>query len=152
METSDTTRLLEDLHQTLEDGRQGFETAADKLNEDGHADLASQMREFSQQRSRLSSELVTEAGNLGMNFDTGNGSAKGSLHRGWMSMKDALTGSDPHAILAAAERGEDHAVAKYKEVLDEDIPAGLKAFVTKQATEVKAAHDKVRELRDANAS
>ena len=99
METSDTTRLLEDLHQTLEDGRQGFETAADKLNEDGHADLASQMREFSQQRSRLSSELV-----------------------------------------------------KYKEVLDEDIPAGLKAFVTKQATEVKAAHDKVRELRDANAS
>jgi uncharacterized protein (TIGR02284 family) len=67
-------------------------------------------------------------------------------------MKDALTGSDPHAILAAAERGEDHAVSKYKEVLDEDIPAGLKAFVTKQATEVKAAHDKVRELRDANAS
>jgi uncharacterized protein (TIGR02284 family) len=67
-----------------------------------------------------------------------------------MSMKDALTGSDPHAILAAAERGEDHAVAQYREALNEDLPAPIRTVVSQQATAVKTAHDQVRDLRDAN--
>jgi uncharacterized protein (TIGR02284 family) len=148
METTQTIAVLEDLNQTLEDGREGFRSAAEKLAEDGHEQLAAEMREFSSQREQLSRELVTTAADRGLTIDTGEGTAAGALHRGWMSMREALTGNDPHAILSAAERGEDHAVAQYREALSEDIPAEIRAVVDQQAVAVKAAHDRVRDLRD----
>ncbi len=151
MELTKATTILEDLNETLEDGREGFSQAADKLEEGGHGQIATKMREFAAQREKLSRELAGIASANGMNFETGNGTTAGALHRGWMSMKDALTGNDPHAILAAAERGEDHAVAQYREALNEDLPAPIRTVVDQQATAVKTAHDQVRDLRDANA-
>jgi uncharacterized protein (TIGR02284 family) len=151
MELSKTATVLEDLNETLEDGREGFTKAAEKLEEDGHGQIAAKMREFAAQREQLSRELANIAAQNGMTFETGDGTAAGALHRGWMSMKDALTGSDPHAILSAAERGEDHAVAQYKEALDRDLPAPVRAVVSQQASTVQSAHDQVRDLRDANA-
>jgi uncharacterized protein (TIGR02284 family) len=151
METTQTIAVLEDLNQTLEDGREGFRSAADKLAEDGHDQLATEMREFSSQRDQLSRELVKTAADHGLTIETGEGSAAGALHRSWMSMKDALTGDDPHAILSAAERGEDHAVAQFRGTLSEDLPAAIRAVVDQQAAAVKAAHDRVRDLRDSRA-
>lgn len=151
MELAQATTYLEDLNQTLEDGREGFTTAAEKLEEDGHGQIAAKMREFAAQRAQLSSELASIAAENGMSFETGDGTTAGALHRGWMSMKDALTGSDPHAILAAAERGEDHAVAQFREALNEDLPAPIRDVVSQQATTVQAAHDEVRSLRDSHA-
>ncbi len=52
-------------------------------------------------------------------------------------------------MLDAAEMGEDHAIKEYDKALDADISPGLRTVVQRQATEVKAAHDKVRALRDA---
>lgn len=151
MELAQATTILEDLNETLEDGREGFTKAAEKLQEDGHGQIAAKMREFATQREQLSRELASIAADNGMSFETGDGTAAGALHRGWMSMKDALTGSDPHAILAAAESGEDHAVAQYREALNEDLPAPIRNVVSQQATAVKTAHDQVRDLRDAHA-
>lgn len=151
MELAQATTVLEDLNETLEDGREGFTQAANKLREDGHEQIAAKMMEFAAQREQLSRELATIASENGMNFESGNGTTAGALHRGWMSMKDALTGNDPHTILAAAERGEDHAVAQYREALNEDLPAPIRTVVNQQATAVKTAHDQVRDLRDANA-
>lgn len=140
--------ILEDLIETLEDGREGFKQAAEKLMEDGHSEIAAQMMEFSNQRARFSTELRQLASSAGTEIDE-SGSAAGALHRGWMSLKDALTGDDPHAILSAAEAGEDHAVSEYADAIDdEDLPAELRDVVRKQATEVRRAHDTVRELRD----
>ncbi len=151
MELSQATTILEDLNETLEDGREGFTKAAEKLEADGHGQIATKMREFATQRAELSRELASIAAANGMTFETGDGSAAGALHRGWMSMKDALTGSDPHTILAAAERGEDHAVEQYREALNEDLPAPIREVVSQQAKAVQTAHDQVRDLRDANA-
>ncbi len=51
------------------------------------------------------------------------------------------------------ERGEDVAVNAYKKALEETLPANVQTIVQRQATEVKTAHDKVRDLRDsANAA
>jgi len=151
MELSQTTTILEDLSETLEDGREGFTKAAEKLESDGHGQIAAKMREFATQRAELSRELASIASANGTTFETGDGTTAGALHRGWMSMKDALTGSDAHTVLAAAERGEDHAVAQYREALNKDLPAPIRDVVSQQATAVQAAHDQVRDLRDANA-
>ncbi len=142
------TGVIEDLVETLEDGRKGFSEAAEKLSEDGHTQLAEQMREFSDQRARFSNELRAMARSAGAELDE-EGSAAGALHRGWMDLKAALTGDDPHAILAAAERGEDHAVGEYEDALEDDGLSGeFRDLVVRQADEVRRTHDRVRDLRD----
>jgi uncharacterized protein (TIGR02284 family) len=70
------------------------------------------------------------------------------MHRAWINVKSAVTNRDRHAILAEAEQGEDSAVAAYKDAMEKDLPAPIKEIVSRQSAEVKAAHDKVRALRD----
>lgn len=142
------TNVIQDLIETLEDGRKGFGEAAEKLREGGHTELADQMMEFSDQRSRLSNELRELVVSAGVELDE-DGSVAGAIHRGWMDLKAALTGDDPHAILAAAERGEDHAVSEYEHALDsESLTGDLRGLISRQASEVRFAHDRVRVLRD----
>lgn len=151
MTTEQYTSVLEDLIETLEDGRKGFEQAADKLRQNGRPDLADTMASFSSQRSQFSAELRMTANAMGHQIDE-EGSAAGALHRGWMSLKDALTGDDPHAILAAAETGEDHAVREYRGALGQQLPGDLEGIIARQAVEVQNAHDTVRALRDQTAN
>jgi uncharacterized protein (TIGR02284 family) len=76
-----------------------------------------------------------------------SGSVLASLHRGWMSLKDALSGSSPKGVIDAAEQGEDHAVAAYEKALGEDISADLRTVAQRQQIDVKAAHDEIRTLK-----
>lgn len=145
-----TDAVLRDLMQILVDGEKGFGKAADALAEDGHAELASRMKDFAEQRQRLSMELREAASDYATISDVA-GTTTGGLHRAWMGLADALTGDDPHSVLAAAERGEDRAKAAYDKVLNEDLPEDLRTIISRQATEVISAHDEVRDLRDQHA-
>ena len=144
-------KITKDLIQTLKDGREGFATAADKLAADGREDLAERFREFSTQRETFATELTTLAGEYGDDADT-SGSVAGAAHRGWMTLKDTLAGSDPEGVLDVAEQGEDHAKSEYAKALDTDLSAGLRTVVERQYTEVQRTHDIVRDLRDAYAA
>lgn len=143
--------LIEDLLQTVQDGEKGFAEAADKLDKDGNPELAAEMRELSQQRLRMSNELKAIAAADGQPVEDDKGTMAGAVHRTYMAMRDALTGDDPHAVLAAAEQGEDHAKAEYERALEQDIPATVRTVIERQYSEVKTAHDRVRGLRDAAA-
>ena len=145
-----TETLVKDVIQSLEDGRKGFAQASEKLEEDGHEELADKMKQFAEQRQRLADELENVASGY-VQVSEEEGTIGGTLHRGWMALADALTGDDPHAILAVAEQGEDHAKRVYEKVLREDLPEDLETVLSRQATEVISAHDEVRDLRDANA-
>jgi uncharacterized protein (TIGR02284 family) len=145
----DTKSRIKDLVETLEDGKKGFRQVSEKLAGEGQADIARRANEFADQRERFAAELRNYSKtNLGEVIDE-DGSMAAAMHRGWISLADALTGDDPHAVLAAAETGEDHAVAEYKDALDDDSLTGeLREIITRQATEVRAAHNEVRSLRD----
>lgn len=147
METDKTAAVLEDLIETLEDGRKGFEQAAERIADSDEPALAVDLRQFSQQRAEFSVELRNLAGRHGFEIDE-EGSMAGALHRGWLSLKDALTGDDPRAVLAAAESGEDHAVSEFEDALAADLPADVRTVIERQAREVRSAHDKVKALRD----
>ena len=140
--------VTKDLIETLEDGKEGFAKAADKLADSDSPEIGTLFREYSNQRATFSAELQELAKDYGDQINE-SGSVAATLHRGWMSLKDALSGSDPEGVLDAAESGEDHAIKEYDKALAADISAGLRTVVQRQATEVKAAHDKVRALRDA---
>jgi uncharacterized protein (TIGR02284 family) len=150
MENTKTISVIENLLETVQNGRRGFADAAEKLDEDGNEQLASEMRQLSQQRLRMSNELKALAAAEGAPVENGDGSVAGSLHRSWMALRDALSGDDPYAVLAAAEQGEDHAVAEYERALKQDIPGSVKSVLERQFDEVQQAHDRVRDLRDRN--
>lgn len=141
--------VTKDLIETLEDGKEGFAKAADKLDGSESPELGTLFREFSDQRAAFSAELRELAKGYGDQIHE-SGSVAATLHRGWMSLKDALSGSDPEGVLDAAEMGEDHAIKEYEKALATDISPGLRTVVQRQATEVQTAHDKVRALRDAH--
>jgi uncharacterized protein (TIGR02284 family) len=142
--------VTKNLMETLADGREGFAQGAAKLDEQS-PQIASVFRRFSSQRAAFYSELETMAKGYG-DYIEESGSALASLHRGWMKLKDALSGSSAKGVVDAAEQGEDHAVAEYKEALAADISAGLRAVVERQSVAVKAAHDEIRSLKTAFAN
>ena len=141
--------LLNNLIETLKDGQEGFKQAAEGVSD---PKLKSLFRQYSNQRSRFASALQTEARKLGQEkLETGS-SAVGALHRGWINLKSAVTGGDEHAILAECERGEDSAVEEYEKALADGLSPSAQELVSLQFAEIKAAHDRIRGLRDATKS
>jgi uncharacterized protein (TIGR02284 family) len=137
--------ILNDLIETLKDGQEGFKQAAESVS---NPNLKSLFSDYSQQRSRFATALQTEARRHGEPDPETSSSATGALHRGWINLKSAITGGDEHAILAECERGEDSAVEEYKKALDNGLSPTAQELVTGQFAEIKAAHDRIRNLRD----
>jgi uncharacterized protein (TIGR02284 family) len=142
--------VTKDLIQTLEDGKNGFAKGAEKLEGDDAMQIASTFRELSAHRAALAEELQELAQDYGDDIDE-SGTVTAALHRGWMTLKDVASGSDPKGVLDVAEQGEDHAIKEFEKALGADISPGLRAVVERQLGEVRNAHDQVRALRDANA-
>ena len=142
----ETISVLDDLIQTLKDGQEGFKQASESVKD---PQLKSLFSEYSQQRSTFANALQNEARSLGEPKPESSSSAAGALHRGWINLKSTLSGGDDHAILAECERGEDSAVEEYKKALDDGLTPTLQEIVSHQFTDIKAAHDRIRTLRDA---
>jgi uncharacterized protein (TIGR02284 family) len=141
-------RVTKDVVKTLEDGKEGFTRAADRLADSDQPELAPKFREFAAQRGQFSEELRGMAASYGDHVED-DGTVAATLHRGWMAVKDAVTGSDPKGVLDAAEQGEDHAVAEYRDALKhDDLSTNLREVLERQAAAVKGVHDEVKALRD----
>jgi uncharacterized protein (TIGR02284 family) len=138
--------IIDNLIETLKDGQEGFKQAAESVRNPALKTLFS---DYSDQRSRFATVLQSEARRQGETEPETTSSATGALHRGWINLKSAITGGDEHAILAECERGEDSAVEEYKKALDEDLSPAARELVSLQFPEIKAAHDRIRSLRDA---
>lgn len=146
---SDDNHVAKELVETLKDGERGFARAAEKLREGDRPEWAATLQRLSEQRASFQREIVV----LGHEYDEDvdqSGTLAGTVHRGWISLKDALTGDDPTGVLKAVSSGEDHAVSEYEKALEGDLSAGFREVVTRQHTAVVAARDEVRTLqRDA---
>ena len=138
---------LNSLIETLKDGQEGFRQAAEAVKD---STLKSLFSEYSLQRAKFAGELQNEViRSLGDSKPEETSSVSGALHRAWINLKSALTSGDDHAILAECERGEDSAISEYRKAIeDENLSSPLRDIVSRQYTEVKAAHDRVKALRD----
>jgi uncharacterized protein (TIGR02284 family) len=141
--------VTQDLMKTLENGKEGFEKAAG-LVEEKSPDVAATFRRLSMQRGSFYDELHKMAKDYGDPIDE-SGTIAAALHRGWMSLKDAVSGSDPTGVLDAAEQGEEHAAKEYEKALAmSDLSTGLRLVLVRQQAEVAKAHAEVKALRDAH--
>jgi uncharacterized protein (TIGR02284 family) len=141
---NDAVSTLNSLIETCKDGEKGFTEAAEGLKS---ADIKAKFLEYSRERAQMAAELQTEVRSLGGDPDKG-GSMSGSVHRGWLNLKAAITGHDDHAIVSEAERGEDVAKEAYESALKATLPPSAQTLVQQQAAKVRRVHDAVRDLRD----
>ena len=143
--TSSLSWILNGLIETCRDGQEGFRHAAEHVKDQDYKSL---FTELANQRQLFVGELQALLDSL----DEGaaeSGSVAGAIHRGWMGLKSLLTSGNEHAILAECERGEDAAVDQYREVLEhDDLPANVRELLDRQFMGIKAAHDRVKALRD----
>ncbi len=144
MQNENAISVLNNLIETCKDGELGFKTAAEGLT---NAAIKAKFLEYSRQRAEMARQLQNEVRTLGGDPEK-SGSVSGSLHRGWLDIKSAITGKDDHAIVAEAERGEDVAKSAYENALKEALPDSALTVVQQQAAKVRQAHDNVRDIRD----
>jgi uncharacterized protein (TIGR02284 family) len=126
------------------DAEQGFRGAADAVSDPMLKELFEQ---YSLQRGAFANELQTAVKTMGFDPKHPTGVA-GVLHGAWMTLKGALTGNSPHAILVEAERGEDWSVKTYRDALATDLPIEVRSIMEQQYEQVLQAHNRIRALRD----
>ena len=138
---------LTDLVQTLQDGHDGYAKGAEKLAASDQPELAPTFRRLATQRADFTEQLRSLASALGTDLHQG-GSALAAAHRGWMTLKDAVTGSGPDSVLGNAVRGDAHAVSEYEKALTDDaLTPAVRATVTEQLTAIRSAHAEVTMLQ-----
>lgn len=143
-EPENVREALEDLIQVLADGRIGYEHAADKLEDPKFV-------ETFQELGRKRGELLTELVNIGARYDVDpdtDGSIEAAMHRAWISLKSAFTANDDHAIIAAAEEGEDHALEAFAKALESDFTPDVESVIRRAYVGVKEGHDQLKALKD----
>ncbi len=126
---------------------EGYETALEETNDKAlvsmFTDLISHSRGF---KSELSEKVRTLGGEPAKGTK-----ATGKLFRIWMDVKATLTDSDRKQIISSCERGEDAALATYKEVLESDAAFSdeVRSLILRQKTSLQNDHDKIKSMRDA---
>ncbi|MGI9024801.1 MAG: PA2169 family four-helix-bundle protein [Burkholderiaceae bacterium] len=144
MDNSDVVDVLDDLIEVSKDGEYGFTQCAEHAKS---PDVKSTLMSRARDCASGAAELQRLVGTLGGDIEE-SGSAAGAMHRGWVSVKSALTSKDDLAVLEEAERGEDSALKSYRKAAAKDLPADVKAIVQKQLQGAQANHDQIKALRD----
>lgn len=144
MDKSDVVDLLNDLIEVSKDGEYGFKEIAEHAKS---PNIKSTMSARAGDCASGAAELQRLVTTYGGKPETG-GTAGGAMHRGWVSVRSALTSKDDLAVLEEAERGEDSALKKYREAASKVLPADVKAVVQKQLQGTQRNHDQIKALRD----
>ncbi len=144
VDNDDVVDVLDDLLECSRDGEYGFRTSAERAD---NPELKQILMRHSTECASAAAELEREIRAHGGEPSDG-GTVSGALHRGWVSVKAAMSVDDDKAVLNECERGEDAAVARYRKALKAALPANVRALVERQAQGVQRNHDEIKALRD----
>lgn len=141
---NDVIAILNELIETSKDGEEGFLSSAENVEDARLKDFfLSRSKEVGASVLELQG-LVRSLGGVPVNAT----SIGGTLHRRWMDIKTALTANDNVAVLNETERGEDFALAAYRNALEIGLPEEIKAVVLRHLDGVKRNHDLLKQLRE----
>jgi uncharacterized protein (TIGR02284 family) len=140
-----TASLLQELIRLNIDSAEGFTASAEVVDD---ARVAELFREYAAQRTANATELKASVAFHG-DHPADSGTTRGTLHRWWLELRSTVAGGSAANVLAEAERGEDAIKHRYEEALKECAGSPIAELLMTQYRGVKAAHDHVRDLRDA---
>jgi uncharacterized protein (TIGR02284 family) len=144
MRNDDVIQHLNGLIETCKDGEYGFATCARAAR---GRDLVALFNDRANQCRRSAESLQRLVVQYGGTPEH-SGSAAGAMHRGWVTLKGAASTWTDRAILEECERGEDRAVARYRDALGVGLPEDVQRVVQAQYEGVRRNHDQVKALRD----
>lgn len=143
-----TIKKLQELTTANIDSSMGFEEAARVID---NGPIRSLFRDFSVWRARNANELQRYVAVSDGTPDR-SGSWTGKFYQWWIEFRGMMHGGDEHAILTAAERGEDMIKEAYERALKEIPASPVSDVLHRQYREIKSGHDRIREMRDARKS
>jgi uncharacterized protein (TIGR02284 family) len=147
MDTNESIDILNNLIVLNNDRIDGYEAAYSETYKEELRDLFKKLQQTSHE---CKSELESEVKRLGATPEEGT-MILGKLHRGWMDIKAAITGSDSDAILNSCEYGEQAIIKAYEDALEEDaddITYEQKAMLSQQLFMLKNDYEKVQLMQD----
>jgi uncharacterized protein (TIGR02284 family) len=140
---------LNDLVKINNDRITGYEKASEGTADE---DLKKLFTGFIEDSKRFNAELREHLQVLGGESTDGT-SLAGKLHHTWIDVRSKFTGRDRLSILSDCEYGEDVANAAYRNALDDKEliwkDDKVVSILSHHLKEIKAAHDHIKELRDA---
>ncbi|NBL63590.1 PA2169 family four-helix-bundle protein [Flavobacterium sp. NST-5] len=148
MENQKSIDALNKLVEINNDRVEGYETASKETTD---ADLKSLFAGLQATSQDNLSELHAEVTRLGGKPEDGT-RITGKFFRAWMDVKAALAGNERKAILESCEFGEDKALEVYEDVLENangNLSDSQRQLATNQQQRLRADHDRVKALRDA---
>lgn len=144
--TDDAISRIRELRRLNVDSAKGFEECAGIVQNmaisSAFVDIASRRRAQAEELGQL------VAANEGPEDE--EGSYVAAMHRAWIKTKEALSSDDLGVVLTEAERGEDAIKEAYEDALQELSGCPACDTLRTQYAEVKAVHDRIRDLRDAH--
>lgn len=143
MANDKVTSVLNGLIETAKDGEQGFRRATEHAKD---SNLKSIFSRYASQRASYVQELQTLVAGLG-DKPAESGHIAGALHRGWLSLKEAVAKDEDKALIDEAEAGEDAAMKAYREAVGSTLPSNISSVVQQQYAGVQEAHSVIRNLK-----
>lgn len=134
---------LKQLITSCKDGARGLRYAADHVKDTAVRTLFTEM---TSQRERFVGDLLPHAQRLGGATES-DGTTAATLHRGWMTIADALTGDSDEVIIREVERGETAALDVYQDALEGMLSPDARDLIEQQLAEIRQCHDRIRLLR-----
>ena len=150
--TNDTTaRVFADLLEINRTGMEGYETAAEKVDQ---GRVRSTLSEFAQQRAQFQQELKEAATQLHIQpqdkttVEEVATTAAAAVHRGWINIKSMVTGASTDAVLGECETGDAMALTAYETALKAtDLTPAFKALLQRQHGAILQAKNQVTALK-----
>ena len=140
---ADTT-TLNTLIATLLDSIDGYTKSAQDVKD---RDLADRFKARARERQSAVAGLQAAVARLGGNPED-DGTLLAGAHRAFLSLKEAVTGSDDQAIINEIERGEDYLKGKFETALQaDDLSAETRGAIGAAWDSVKSGHDEMSALK-----
>ena len=143
MHRDETVKVLNDLVQISEDGKQGFAAAAKEATT---PDLKNMFHQRSVDCGTAVTELQALVVSLGGSPQE-SGTVAGAIHRGAAKVK-ATVGDANIGMLEEVESAEDKAAAVYAKALTAKLPQQVRSVVQRQHAGTVRNHELIRELHD----
>jgi uncharacterized protein (TIGR02284 family) len=142
--TEETIAELNGLIETCKNGELGYAAAAADAR---NTELETVFTQYSKQRGQFAKSLQAEVERLGGKPEQ-SGSVGGTLARGWMDLKSALSSGSAAAIIASCESAELAAMAAFDWVVNLDITGQTRVLVEKQAKAIRETHARLLRFKE----
>lgn len=141
--SSEHADMLNDLLELNRDSVEGFANVKEKAESPKLKQICAAAEAERRVQVRELEPLVRAAGER----PEKDGSAKGTLHRTWLKVREALSPDGDKALINEAERGEDEIKDAYMDAMKQPLPPTLKSVIEKQSRQVLAIHDTFSDLK-----